>query len=127
MSIPTTLTIIGCGDPKLIELYAKQTNCPFTMYADPDRKLYKKLDFVTSMAKNKTKPDYLTVNPVLSFLTSLKQAFMSGTNATKGGKPSQNGGELVWLDGELVFLHRMRTTEDHLEVRYLDKVLSKQT
>ena len=43
MSIPTSIIIIGCGSPNLIPHYKAQTGCPFPIFADPSRKLYKVL------------------------------------------------------------------------------------
>ena len=43
MAIPTSIIIIGCGSPNLIAHYKAQTGCPFPIFADPSRKLYKVL------------------------------------------------------------------------------------
>lgn len=43
MAIPTSIIIIGCGSPNLIPHYKAQTGCPFPIFADPSRKLYKVL------------------------------------------------------------------------------------
>lgn len=43
---------------------------------------------------------------------------------TKGGPPSQNGGEFLFdADGKLVWSHRMQSTRDHAEVEELMKVI----
>ncbi|KAF2451875.1 hypothetical protein P171DRAFT_426312 [Karstenula rhodostoma CBS 690.94] len=35
---PTFITVVGCGRPELIDMYAQTTQCPFPIYADPTRK-----------------------------------------------------------------------------------------
>ena len=43
LPVPSSITIIGLGSPKLIPQYRQYTSCPFPIYADPSRKLYKLL------------------------------------------------------------------------------------
>ena len=57
-------------------------------------------------------------------LSGVKQSLKAGMDARKAGKTSQNGGELIWVDGELRFLHRMPNTSSHLEVKDLETVLA---
>lgn len=43
---------------------------------------------------------------------------------TMGGPPGQNGGEFLFdAEGKLVWTHRMQSTQDHVEVEELMKVL----
>ncbi|KAI9654423.1 MAG: hypothetical protein M1831_005389 [Alyxoria varia] len=41
--IPTSITLIGCGSPALITSYVERTECPYPLYVDPTRDLYKTL------------------------------------------------------------------------------------
>ena len=48
------------------------------------------------------------------------------TLLTDSGKKSQNGGELIWVDGEIKWARRMQNTRDHVEVEELERVLDEQ-
>ena len=58
-------------------------------------------------------------------MSSVRQsvAALPGGTTFSGGKISQNGGEAVWENGEMVFFHRMRMTDDHLEIDVLQELL----
>ena len=55
--------------------------------------------------------------------SSFKNALFSGTKAIKGGPAAQNGGEWLFQGGECKFVHRMRNTQDHMEIKELREVL----
>lgn len=48
------------------------------------------------------------------------------TLTTSSGKKSQNGGELIWIDGEIKWARRMQSTRDHIEIEDLKHVLDDQ-
>lgn len=125
MSPPTTLSIIGCGDPGLILEYIKQTGCPYAIYADPTRATYDKLGFVVTLAMGDERPNYIPRSTIATVLDSLRITLAAGTKALSGGKFSQNGGEMIWVDGELQYCRKMSNTTDHLEVEDLSKELMK--
>ncbi|KAF2005648.1 hypothetical protein P154DRAFT_412767, partial [Amniculicola lignicola CBS 123094] len=112
---PTFITVIGCGSPDLIDMYAKETGCPFPIYADPTRRLYDLLG-MTSTFNPGNKPEYIHSNMFLTSVQSVMQALKTGTKATKGGDFKQVGGEFLFEDGDCVWVHRMRNTRDHAEV-----------
>ncbi|CAI7642490.1 unnamed protein product [Penicillium pancosmium] len=126
----TSIAIVGCGDPGLIDFYATQTGCQFPIYADPSQKLYKDLGMVSNLAMG-PQPEYIRKSMLRiigeSIVQGLKQ-IPSGL-AHKGGPSSQNGGELIYeTTGEgqpkqMTWCHRMTTTRDHIEVDELTKVL----
>lgn len=126
MDPPTTISIIGCGDPILIQNYIKMTDCPFEIYADPSRSTYAALGFSVNETAVPEAPRYVrkysTTSIFRAILISLGLA--AKTKSISAGKKSQNGGEMIWIDGELQYIHRMRHTNDHLEVDQLDYVLS---
>ncbi|TKX22171.1 hypothetical protein C1H76_5604 [Elsinoe australis] len=120
----TKLIVIGCGDPSLINDYKKRTNCEFDVYADPTRATYGALGFTVTLANGGKNPEYSD----RSFLSVVASSFISNLTAgpTKifsGGKTAQNGGELVWVNGELKSIHRMTTTVDHLGIPAMKKEL----
>ncbi|MCJ1306710.1 hypothetical protein MMC25_000353 [Agyrium rufum] len=114
---PTKLVIIGCGEPKFIPFYAKETNCPFPMYCDPTAKLYRILGMTRTLGLGNHRPKYQT-DP---FITVVVKSFLQGVSylgrgALSAGDYSQVGGEFLVEDGKVVWCHRMRNTRDHAEI-----------
>lgn len=112
---PTFITVIGCGRPDLIDMYAETTGCPFPIYADPTGKLYDLLGMTRTLDLGK-KPKYIQSNILVTSMQSVVQALKTGSNALKGGNFKQVGGEFLFEDGECVWVHRMRNTRDHAEI-----------
>jgi len=119
-----SLAIIGCGDASLIRDYKKRTNCPFDMYADPERAIYGKLDFSINLKPGQTKPSHITKSMASVTASSFVVAVSAGTKALSGGHFSQNGGDFIWKDGQLEYAKRMETTTDHVEIEELYRLLS---
>ncbi|KAE8363221.1 AhpC/TSA antioxidant enzyme-domain-containing protein [Aspergillus caelatus] len=132
----TSVVIIGCGDPALIEMYGKETNCQFPIYADPTRQLYQDLDMMCSSALG-SQPGYIRKGMARIVGESMFQAMKhipSGL-AHKGGWYKQNGGEFLFepldinaeITGEqekqVTWCYRMETTRDHTEIPDLMRVL----
>lgn len=69
------------------------------------------------------KPNYIT-NSLMGTLIGTGNTLM--TLLTDSGKKSQNGGELIWVDGEIKWARRMQNTRDHVEVEELERVLDEQ-
>lgn len=118
----TSITVIGCGSPDLIDNYVETTGCQFNIYAEPTRKLYDILGMGQTWELGK-KPDYMKSHMVVTGIQSIKQGVMAGTKATKGGNFKQVGGEFLFENGKPVWAHRMRTTRDHVEVEELRVIL----
>jgi len=125
LSPPATLTIIGCGDPKLITDYYKNAKCRADMpiYADPSCKLYETLNLVSNLSSGAKKPEYQTAGLRGLVTRSIVQGVRAGANGLKGGPVSQDGGEFLFQEGRVVWCHRMTNTRDHSEVAHLKKVL----
>ncbi|KAF2644116.1 hypothetical protein P280DRAFT_466800 [Massarina eburnea CBS 473.64] len=119
---PTFITVIGCGRPDLINMYTEATNCPFPIYADPTGKLYEYLGMTRTLDLGK-KPSYIQSNLLVTSLQSIAQALKTGTNALKGGDFKQVGGEFLFEGGECVWVHRMRHTRDHTEIKEMREKL----
>lgn len=130
LPVSTSIAIIGCGDPGLIEFYAAQTGCPFPIYADPTRKLYDDLGMTSTLALG-SQPKYIRKNMFRivgeSIVQGLKQ--VSSGLATKGGDSRQVGGEILYESAEkgqqkqVTWCHRMKTTRDHIEIDDLMAIL----
>ncbi|KAK5164667.1 uncharacterized protein LTR77_009873 [Saxophila tyrrhenica] len=129
----TNLTIIGCGDVTPIPSWRTRTmhnilgaDTGFPVYTDPSRKLYAKLGMLSSMSTGDSTPSYVKQGPVKTALLSMKAAMMDPTNVFSGGSPSQLGGEMLFVEGEVVWFKRMRHAQDHAEVAELKEVLGLQ-
>lgn len=70
------------------------------------------------------KPDYIRKSSFGTVMAGVKNALSAPTASP--GKKSQNGGEMIWVDGELKWVRRMKHTRDHVEVDELKKVLDSQ-
>ncbi|PNS16643.1 hypothetical protein CAC42_4607 [Sphaceloma murrayae] len=124
---PTTLTIVGCGDPILIPKWLEQTDCPYEVYADPSRKLYNQLGFAINTEANAVPPQYVQ-KFAESFMKNLWRSIGLAASTAKisGGVITQNGGEMIWIDGQLQFIHRMKNSTDHTEVYEMLRLLKRQ-
>jgi hypothetical protein len=120
---PTSITVIGCGQPDLIDMYVQTTNCPFAVYADPTRKLYEHLGMIRTLNLGKKKPDYMQSSIIGGAVHSIYQIIKSGGSPWKGGDMKQIGGEFLFENGKPVWCHRMRNTRDHAEIPELRMVL----
>lgn len=102
-------------------------NKQFPIYCDPSRKLYAKLNMMSNLNMGETTPSYVKKGMVEAVAAGVKNAVSSGANTMiQGGNPAQNGGEMLFADGELVWFKRMRHTQDHAEVAELKEVLGLQ-
>ncbi|KAI4790482.1 hypothetical protein E4T44_13103 [Aureobasidium sp. EXF-8845] len=121
-SIPTSLTLVGCGSHTFISTYAERTRCEFDIYTDPSRVTYDTLGMTCNLGLGK-KPKYIE-NSLMGTLIGTANTLMTIT--TSSGKKSQNGGELIWIDGEVKWARRMQNTRDHVEIDDLKVILDKQ-
>jgi hypothetical protein len=129
---PTSIIIIGCGQPDLIPHFKNFTGCPFTIYADPSRQLFKKLGMRVSLSIGRERPGYMGD---LGLLSSSREEIRRITKSLKdpnglrkrdllrGGNPMQIGGEFLFENGDVLWCHRMTTYRNHAEVGYLRRLL----
>lgn len=120
---PSSIVIIGCGQPELIEDYAAKTQCRFPIYADPARKLYEALGMTSTMNQGDKRPSYQSGGILTIAGKSLVQGIAAGSGALKGGNFSQVGGEFLFEEGRITWCHRMRNTRDHTETNDLKMLL----
>lgn len=132
ISIPTAIIVIGCGQPDLIRQYKKFTSCPWTIYADPTRQLFKKLGMSVSFKLGKERPEYMKDTSAMAWLagqaTTIRKSLKDADGIRKrdifrGGNPMQIGGEFLFDQGEVVWCHRMQHYRNHAEVSVVRKVL----
>ncbi|RYO94049.1 hypothetical protein DL762_000797 [Monosporascus cannonballus] len=97
LPVSTFIAVIGCGSPKLIDSYHKETGCPFPIYADPTRRLYNKLGMVRTLSLG-PKPAYMNKSMVSSVVSSVVQGLKQVKTGlvTKMGDQRQVGGEFLF-------------------------------
>lgn len=131
--IPTSIIVIGCGQPEIIKHYKTFTNnCPFPIFADPSRQLFKKLGMHMSLNIGTSRPEYMKEISPLAWVkgqhTTIKKSLKDPEGIRKrdvlrGGNPMQIGGEFLFDEGQVVWCHRMRHYRNHAEISVLRKLL----
>ncbi|KAF8457428.1 AhpC/TSA antioxidant enzyme-domain-containing protein [Terfezia claveryi] len=114
------LIIIGCGNPALIPKYISDTSCPFPIYAEPTGKLYSILGMTKTLQQGKM-PKYMEGHGMISSILKGIWHALSWGSPLSGGNISQVGGEFLFVNGDLGWCHRMKTTTDHVDVEDLKK------
>lgn len=128
MPVPTSIVVIGCGSPAMIPHYKAATGCPFPIFAQPSRKLYKILGMGLSLNIGMKRPGYMkTVSPPVWLAKQIvelsKYDGKTGGNRFKSGNWLQIGGEFLFQDGQCVWCHRMKNYRNHAEIGVLRRVL----
>lgn len=97
LPISTFITVVGCGDPKLIDMYAKETGCPFPIYTDPTRQLFDALGMVKTLTMG-AKPAYAKKSTSKGIFDSIVQGLRQVPKglALKSGDHRQVGGEFLF-------------------------------
>ncbi|KAL8942924.1 MAG: hypothetical protein Q9216_001399 [Gyalolechia sp. 2 TL-2023] len=113
---PTKILIIGCGQPDLIPMYARETECPYPIYADPSKKLYAQLGMIRTLNLGPKSPEYMQYSLPSAVVRAIYQSLKAGRGVFKGGDYWQVGGEFLFEDGGVSWCHRMRNTRDHAEI-----------
>ncbi|KAJ5669676.1 hypothetical protein N7462_010746 [Penicillium macrosclerotiorum] len=132
LPVPTSFAFIGCGDPGLIDFYAKETGCEFPIFADPTTKLFDDLQMISTLALG-PRPEYFQKSMVRIVAESAYQAARNLTTGlvTKAGDHRQVGGDFLFEASEeggskvVTWCHRMTTTRDHTSPQELAQILDK--
>ncbi|KAL8648808.1 MAG: hypothetical protein Q9226_005836 [Calogaya cf. arnoldii] len=123
LSPPVNIRIVGCGQAELIPMYARETECPYPIYADPSKKLYAELGMARTLSLGPKAPQYMQYSLPSAMIRAIYQNLKAGRSAFKGGDYWQVGGEFIFDDGEVTWCHRMKNTRDHVEVPELRRQL----
>ncbi|KAI4273702.1 MAG: hypothetical protein LQ337_004442 [Flavoplaca oasis] len=123
LSPPMNICIVGCGQPELIPMYSRETECPYPIYADPSKKLYAELGMTRTLSLGSKAPQYMQYSLPSAIVRAIYQNIKAGRDAFKGGDYFQVGGEFLFDDGEVTWCHRMTNTRDHVEIPELRKQL----
>ncbi|KAL6864065.1 AhpC/TSA antioxidant enzyme domain-containing protein [Trichoderma novae-zelandiae] len=97
LPISTFIAVVGCGDPKLIDMYAKETRCPFPIYTDPTRQLFDALGMVKTLTMG-AKPAYTKKSTPKGIFDSIVLGLKQVPKglALKSGDHRQVGGEFLF-------------------------------
>ncbi|KAA1090515.1 hypothetical protein PGT21_003861 [Puccinia graminis f. sp. tritici] len=113
------IVVIGCGHWSVIKSYKELLGeCPFDFYSDNSTNLFNSLGMISKFdaGNPKTQGHYITQSFTNTVVNSLVNGWKMGTGAfLRSGKIAQLGGDFVFVDGNCVLAHRMRTARDHLE------------
>ncbi|GAA6062955.1 hypothetical protein JCM10212_005345 [Sporobolomyces blumeae] len=122
---PLYIVLVSTGSHKLIPTYRQRLDCPFPLYVDRSRKLYKTLGMTKKtwdMGKESEKGSYIVKSNWQNVVESTK----AGIAMPKyPGPQSQLGGEFVFDYNEsddsisCSYASRMHTTRAHAEIREL--------
>ena len=104
-------------------MYVEATGCPFSVYADPSRRLFDLLGMTRTLSLGPKRPTYMRKSLFSNGISSIIQGIRSGRGAVKGGDVKQVGGEFLFEDEKVVWCHRMRNTRDHAEVEELKRIV----
>ncbi|KPI39706.1 Thioredoxin-like protein AAED1 [Cyphellophora attinorum] len=110
------ITIIGNGHPTGIAPYRAKTATSFPICTDPKRELYAALGMTVTLSAGEKQPEYIPGSMLANALKSTWNAVTSpAVWGGKAGNFAQNGGELLFVRGDLKWCHRMLNTRDHAE------------
>ncbi|KAF2149246.1 hypothetical protein K461DRAFT_231206 [Myriangium duriaei CBS 260.36] len=124
--LPTSIAIVGCGSPELIRHYKATTQCPFPIFADPSRSIFRLLGMHISLNMfGRRRPKYMAdINLQRWMGGQLKDvSSVKGKKRFMGGNVMQIGGEFLFENGEVTWCHRMRNYRGHAEVDVIKRIL----
>lgn len=122
---PLYIVLVSTGSYRLIPSYRQRLDCPFPLYVDRSRKLYKTLGMTKSslsMGKDSEKGSYIRNSQWENVVNSTKNGLAMPRYP---GPQAQLGGEFVFTyheDDDSVsceYASRMHTTRAHAEIRDL--------
>ncbi|GAA5989647.1 hypothetical protein JCM10908_000571 [Rhodotorula pacifica] len=114
------LSVVGCGDYKMIDAYRDHLSCPFPIYSDESKKAYEVLGMTKrTYDLGAATPEYQKKGMGSTVWTSIGSFFKMGKLANPGDS-KQIGGEFAFSSsGQPTWCHRMENTRDHAPLRDL--------
>lgn len=98
LPVSTSIAVIGCGSPKLISAYLRETGCPYPVYADNTQHLYRELGMIRTLSAG-DRPAYMQnrsmAQTVVSGITQALKQVKSGL-VLQMGDQKQVGGEFLF-------------------------------
>ncbi|GAA5910712.1 hypothetical protein JCM6882_002057 [Rhodosporidiobolus microsporus] len=118
------ISVIGCGDWKLIAPYRSTLGTPFEVYADSSRESYERLGMtLRTLDMGGVKPEYQKEGMFRNALSSIFRVFSAFKTPMGGGDMKQLGGEFVFENGQPIYVHRMENTRGHAPLDELLKAV----
>lgn len=126
LPVPTSITIIGLGDPKLIPFYRRFTGTKFPIFTDPSRSLHRHLGMTWSLNIGK-RPQYAEMTALQATREAVRQTASLSESHQDAAKMAGGylwvGGEFLIKDGKAIWCHRMKNYRDHTEMDVLTQLL----
>lgn len=98
LPVSTSIAVVGCGSPKLIQAYLKETGCPYPVYADNTQHLYRELGMIRTLSAG-DRPAYMQnrtmAQTVFSGISQALKQVKSGL-VLQMGDQKQVGGEFLF-------------------------------
>lgn len=124
LATPASITIVGLGDPRLIPEYRRRTGCPFPIYTDPTKELYRALGMGWTLKTGKRVEYMGGVSEFQWVAGQLRQVRETERHLRfKGGNWLWVGGEFMVEGGEVRWCRRMRNYRGHSDVEIVRKLL----
>jgi hypothetical protein len=118
LPVPTSITIIGLGNPGLIPAYRKHTGTPFPIFTDPSRQLHRLLGMGRALPLGK-----LRKQPGASRQQVLEMRRESRALRGQGGPRLWMGGEFLLREGAVAWCNRMGSYRGHATVDAVKRLL----
>lgn len=106
LPVSTFVVVVGCGSHELIDAYVRETACPFPVYADPTRRLYRELGMVRTLSMG-PRPAYLRDR---SAARTVASGIYQGLRQVRAGLALKMGDQRQ-VGGEFLFEPASRTLE----------------
>ncbi len=118
--MPTSITIIGLGNPGLIPAYRKHTGTPFPIFTDPSRRLHKLLGMGRALPLGKLRKQQAGGSSRRQLLEMRREnRAMRG----QGGSRLWMGGEFLIREGAVAWCNRMGSYRGHAGVDVVKRLL----
>jgi hypothetical protein len=116
--VPTSITIVGLGNPGLIPAYRKHTGTPFPIFTDPSRRLHRLLGMGRALPLGK-----LRKQPGSSRQQVLEMRRENRDMRGQGGSRLWMGGEFLIREGQVAWCNRMGSYRGHAGVDVVKRLL----
>lgn len=118
----------------MIEYYRNLTGCPFPIYVEPSRRVFKMLGMPTTANMGIRTPEYMKGTGTIAWLANQGKTIYAGLrnksehtlslkDVFRGGNILQIGGEFLFEEGQVLWCHRMRNYRNHAELPIIRKML----
>ena len=118
LPVPTSITIIGLGNPGLIPAYRKHTGTPVAIFTDPSRRLHRLLGMGRGVPLGK-----LRKQAGASRQQQLEMRRENRAMRGQGGSKLWMGGEFLIREGGIAWSNTMNSYRGHAGVDVVKRLL----